>query len=215
MAYIYLITNTINDKVYVGKTEESIEHRFKEHIRDSRKERCKNRPLYRAINKYGDENFKVELLEETDTPEIREEYWISYYNSYHNGYNATRGGDGKKYIDYELVVDTYKKYRNAQETAGFLGISTDTVYSVMKQNGGVLPSSIVNKEKQSKHVQMYNLNMMLEKEFDSLYDVARYLIDMGVAHGELRGITSTIRRAINGRQRSAYGKQWRWKTSNT
>jgi group I intron endonuclease len=113
MAYIYLITNTINGKVYVGKTEGSIEHRFKKHICDSRKERCKNRPLYRAINKYGVENFKIELIEETDTPEIREEYWITYYNSYHNGYNATRGGDGKKYLDYDAVLNTYLQYKNS------------------------------------------------------------------------------------------------------
>ena len=45
MAYIYLITNTINNKVYVGKTELSIGKRFQEHIHDSKKERCKNRPF--------------------------------------------------------------------------------------------------------------------------------------------------------------------------
>jgi group I intron endonuclease len=66
MAYIYMITNEINGKVYVGKTEESIQKRFVEHCADSKKERNKNRPLYRAMNKYGVENFTIHLLEETD-----------------------------------------------------------------------------------------------------------------------------------------------------
>ena len=40
MAYIYVITNDINGKQYVGKTNNNIEERFREHVRDSRKERC-------------------------------------------------------------------------------------------------------------------------------------------------------------------------------
>ena len=36
MAYIYLITNNVNDKKYVGKTEQSIQKRFLEHCADSK-----------------------------------------------------------------------------------------------------------------------------------------------------------------------------------
>ena len=94
---IYIITNDINDKVYVGKTMHSIEKRFKEHCKDSKKERNEKRPLYNAMNKYGIKHFKISLLEECDSEnaEEREIYWIEYYNSYKNGYNATKGGDGK------------------------------------------------------------------------------------------------------------------------
>ena len=35
MSYIYKITNSINDKIYIGKTEQSIEKRFKEHCIDA------------------------------------------------------------------------------------------------------------------------------------------------------------------------------------
>lgn len=64
MSYIYVITNNINDKQYVGKTNLSIEKRFKEHIRDSKGSMKKHRPLYYAFNKYGIENFSIDILEE-------------------------------------------------------------------------------------------------------------------------------------------------------
>lgn len=48
MAFIYKITNDVNGKVYIGKTLFSVEKRWKEHFKDSKKERCKNRPLYRV-----------------------------------------------------------------------------------------------------------------------------------------------------------------------
>lgn len=51
------------------------------------------------MNKYGSEHFHIKLIEETNNPEERERYWIQYYDSYHNGYNATLGGDGKCWLE--------------------------------------------------------------------------------------------------------------------
>ena len=103
MPYIYQIVNDINDKVYVGKTNFSLEKRFKEHCKDAFNRKYEKRPLYSAMRKYGVEHFHIELLEETDNPEEREKYWIEQKHSYENGYNATKGGDGKSYLDYDLI----------------------------------------------------------------------------------------------------------------
>lgn len=69
MACIYVITNKINNKKYVGKTNFSIEKRFKEHCSDSKRREFEKRPLYNAMNKYGIENFEISLLEECSAEE--------------------------------------------------------------------------------------------------------------------------------------------------
>ena len=80
MAYIYKIENQINHKVYIGKTEYSVENRWKEHSRAYKYEQNQSRALYRAMNKYGVENFKCLKLLETDTPNEDEVLYIQKYN---------------------------------------------------------------------------------------------------------------------------------------
>jgi len=58
MFHIYYITNTKNSNKYIGFTSRSIEHRWKEHIRNSKKS---DYHLYRAMRKYGIKNFIIEI----------------------------------------------------------------------------------------------------------------------------------------------------------
>lgn len=87
------------------------EHRWKEHIHDYSREGYRDRPLYRAFTKYGIENFEFSVIEQCSDLEVndRETYWIEYYGSFKNGYNATLGGDGKHYCDYDLIFVLYKE----------------------------------------------------------------------------------------------------------
>ena len=115
MAYIYQITNDINEKIYIGKTESSIENRFREHCNDAFRERNEKRPLYSAMRKYGIEHFHIKLIEETNDPEEREKYWIEKLGSFKYGYNATIGGDGKRYADYDLIYSLYNQGNNYKQ----------------------------------------------------------------------------------------------------
>ena len=75
MAFIYKITNLINNKIYVGKTTKTLEERFQTHLHDSKKEKLSHRPLYKDMKEYGAENFSIELLEEdNDNPSEKEIY---------------------------------------------------------------------------------------------------------------------------------------------
>lgn len=76
---IYIIKNKINNKVYVGQTTVSIKLRFQNHLSAAR--HGKDYIIGKAIRKYGEKNFYVELLEECLKEELndREIYWISYF----------------------------------------------------------------------------------------------------------------------------------------
>lgn len=100
--YIYKITNQINQKIYIGKTNNPIK-RFKTHYNPK-----SNSVIAKAIQKYGKDNFKFEIIEviqflekPTDIDIIlylnaREMFYISKFKSNDNkcGYNRTNGGDG-------------------------------------------------------------------------------------------------------------------------
>lgn len=211
MAYIYQITNDINGKVYIGKTERTIEERWLEHQWNRDKENCKNRPLYRAMNKYGIEHFHIEVLEETNEPEIREIYWIEQKRSFKYGYNATLGGDGKKYIDYDIVIATYKELQSLNETAKVLNICTDTVHNILIANKIQIKSSKdVIKEKASIPVHMYSLNNDYIQTFASSHEAARYMIDNELTNCKHSTIRQHISEVCKGRRKTAAKFIWKY-----
>ena len=94
---IYKVTNSINGKVYVGKTY-NFEKRKREHIYDIED----NLPFHRALKKYGIDNFVWEIIDTAESDEEiieKEIYWIKQLNTciYEKdswGYNVTLGGEG-------------------------------------------------------------------------------------------------------------------------
>ena len=136
MGYIYQIVNDVNEKVYVGKTELTIEQRWKQHLRDSKKENIKNRPLYKAINKYGEEHFHISVLEECDTKDLseREIYWIDKLESFTKGYNATYGGDGKHYINDDEILKLYLEGKSCAEIKRLLNYDMGSIRKVLNNN---------------------------------------------------------------------------------
>ena len=94
---IYKIENKINHKVYIGQSV-NITDRWRNHrsaYKDT-SDKAYETHLYRSMRKYGIENFNFSIIEECLPSELneRERYWISYYDSFFNGYNLTLGGDG-------------------------------------------------------------------------------------------------------------------------
>ena len=89
--FIYKISNNINNKVYIGQTIRPIEDRFKRHINDALNNVIDTH-FARAIRKYGKENFiieKIDTAKDQDELNLKEQYWIRFYNSIKNGYNET------------------------------------------------------------------------------------------------------------------------------
>ena len=202
MAYIYQITNDINGKIYIGKTERTIQERWREHCRDYLKRNYEKRPLYSAMKKYGIEHFHIELIEETDKPEEREKFWIEQKRSFKTGYNATLGGDGKKYLDYDLIIATYKQVQSQIETARIVGCFDDTVRIVLQQNDiPILSSEEVNIAKNGLIINQYDLYNNYIQSFPSAHAAANSLGKKGVSH---------ITDVCKGKRKTAYGFIWRF-----
>lgn len=211
MAYIYQIVNDINDKVYIGKTEFSIEKRFKEHCVNAFKERNEKRPLYSAMRKYGIEHFHIELIEETNNPEEREVYWIEQKRSFKNGYNATLGGDGKRYLDYDLVIASYKEIQSIKDTATKLGISADSVSNILHTNNIlVVTSSDVIQKKYGKVVNMYDLEDSFLRTFPSVNAAAKYMIENHLTGCKMTTIKQHITEVCSGRRKTAAKYKWKY-----
>ena len=92
MCGIYLITNTITKKVYVGQSN-NIGRRWSEHKARAfnANNNCYDNPLYRSMRKYGVEAFIMSILCECNPEELNEleAYYINKFNSVTpNGYNV-------------------------------------------------------------------------------------------------------------------------------
>lgn len=108
---VYLHTNKINGKVYVGVTKHNMMHRWKKHLRKAKiqKELGLNNYFYNAINKYGADNWDHALLEVVEGAEQdafnAEDKWIDHYESYNpeKGYNSKRKGPNGKFEHSEAT----------------------------------------------------------------------------------------------------------------
>ena len=97
---IYLVTNKINCKRYVGQTKQGrLDKRIFEHLIES-KAAGTTVIFHNAIRKYGIENFEIEVIEDHISEEEideKEKFYIQFYHTYYKegkGYNMTLGGQG-------------------------------------------------------------------------------------------------------------------------
>lgn len=128
---IYVITNTVTNKRYVGQTMSHRKNkgkyrpfgtmgRFKDHISAAINNTKKNQCVYlnNSIRKYGKDKFTVELIKTCKVSELDklEQLYIKEYNTmYPNGYNLTKGGQTFSEHDINLnapLNKTKKRGRN-------------------------------------------------------------------------------------------------------
>lgn len=182
---IYLITNDVNSKVYVGQTIQTLNKRFNGHCCYSKSDRSINMYIKRAIHKYGRDKFHIQLIEEcpVNILDEREKYWINFYNSYNTGYNLTLGGQDSNYFNInklENIIDI-KKFEQyilefkplVSEVANHFGISKCSVYNLIKRINN--PNLILNSYNSRKGKTIEDID---KEELINLYKEGWSILDL-------------------------------------
>lgn len=196
MMVIYKITNKLNNKIYIGQTQQSNPwRRIRFHFKPIEPRNISL--IWRAINKYGKDNFKVEIIFETqDLNELNkmEKQLIQHHNTlYPNGYNLQLGGQENKFTE-----ETRKKISNANKGHTWLrGIPKTLEHRKAmskSRKGFTSPARVLARykavEKTRKQVKSTHILTQATRIFKSIEEASRVL----------KITASNISRVCNGRQ---------------
>lgn len=139
--YIYKITNIINNKLYIGQTN-NLNRRKREHFNLSPsivEEDEKIKILYKAMIKYGPENFIFEKIEDLcEDYNEKEKFWIKELNTLApNGYNMTEGGDAPPVFHGEshpMAAHTLEDVQKVQNLLLTTTLSTKEIANLSNYN---------------------------------------------------------------------------------
>lgn len=204
---IYCFTNSVNGKCYVGQAL-NLRRRFNKHINNFKTSRYDN-PLYRAFAKYGLEKFNYNVLEiiedELDQTTLKEKLdileikYISEKDSYSNGYNQTKGGDGgitgykfseeqkrklsentKKVMAdgrytifvYDKQKDKFYEFANMKEAAINLNVNADSIRNSKKYNRWYLGRYLFGEDKEllKEKILTVEINVPTEQYLEEYYN---------------------------------------------
>lgn len=215
--HIYVITNLINGKQYVGQTSRNIDTRYYEHCYDNRSTSA----IHAAIVKYGVKNFRVEELEEVDITEMdsKEQFWIAKLDTFKNGYNKNVGGnqscsdyknikivengflfDSCEYLGRELsrvtdwsenfLIDKIRSVVDTEKT--FFGYHIKYTTAYKEELTDILDlenwAKSLNIQYQGKRIYCKEL----DKEFDTTGEAAKFLLENGYYYGVSKMPVQTI-----------------------
>lgn len=175
--FIYITTNLINGKKYLGKRS------YKDY--SDGKKKWKNylgsgKLISRAIKKYGKENFKREIIDEAETYEELnelEKYYIRLYNCTDSDewYNISEGGDGG--VSLKPGMDGYEEWKEniklglkrSGKSGGKIGRKVESTRGSSKINKPFFIIDLETGEKQ-RFEQLYDIG---EKMGGRFYQAAR------------------------------------------
>lgn len=88
---IYCITNTIDNRIYIGSTQ-CFKRRFSEHLKSLSDNTHNNTHLQKFVNKYGIDSIKFYLIQITDLDTLltKEQYYLDNYIDFNKDFNICK-----------------------------------------------------------------------------------------------------------------------------
>lgn len=198
---IYIIKNTVNNKIYIGQTIQDVTERFKQHLRLCKSN--KNQLIYKAIKKYSKEKFYFEILEtgikDYKTLNTLEEKYINEYNSlYPNGYNLCPGGQKwrrqPKLSEVEIseICNMYISGYSTRSIGELFDVSHHTILTTLKTNGIKMRSKSCNlpdrtsKINKDELIELYCDKNLMIKEIATILNVCEKTIYRAIKRYKLK-----------------------------
>lgn len=171
---VYKITNKLNNKIYIGITNQGSGARYRHHWYEARI--GEPSPIHKSMAKYGEDNFILEIIDFAENAKElkeKEKYYIKFFNSRDRkiGYNLTDGGDGT--FGRKHSEEAKKRMSETQK----LNYSDEHRKAVAESNA-----------RRTKKVLMFDKDLNVIKEFNSLKEAA----------AETKIHSTTIRKSIRG-----------------
>ena len=116
---VYKITNTITGDFYIGSSK-NVKNRWMSHKKPSTWNKCPNNQLYLDMKKYGVDKFELQILEEAEIEQLKEqEQWFiellkpTYNNNNAKGWDIERRKEyNRKYNKSDKCKEYRKQYYN-------------------------------------------------------------------------------------------------------
>lgn len=136
MGYVYKITNTVNQKAYIGiSIHEPEKRRIRDHLSG-----YGNRIIAEAVKKYGRDAFTYEVLEKNVFPELLPDLEVAYIEKFNtvapNGYNLTHGGEVAKRPSAETLHKMSEIHKGEKHYNFGKTLSADHRLKISKANSG-------------------------------------------------------------------------------
>lgn len=179
---------------------------------------CYNRPLYRAIRKYGIENFDFVIIELCKPEDLndKEIYWIKYYNSYEDvnkGYNLTPGGHAPVIAQ---PLEIYKMWDEGMTIAEIieetqLNKSTIHKYLVLYKNFSTTEArsrGVIKSLKKNKNIKSLKNDDIIQYDLEGNYIKNWGKITLNELERQTGYNHKSISKCLKGEYYSSYNYRW-------
>ena len=155
------------------------------------------------MRKYGVDNFECITLKETNHPNEDEVKYIQLYNTYHNGYNETLGGDGAAYLELpeQEICKYYLSTKSLKDTVKHFGHDKETIKKVLYKNN----IQMLNQSE----VSLLNLSQavaQIDPNTDEIIKIFPTIQEAEQATGNSRHIGSVCK----GKRKTTKGYKWKY-----